>query len=359
MNCKKSMMKKAALIFTVISCFWGSQAYSLSHQNYTLDVYHSNVLSAEEIDKQFSNELSKIADIISKVKSQSSSKEIDRLKEPLNKVMTGIQAMGEFPYLSISPIIYSGSNVINMTVDVVDKSDALRLQGFKPKPTDVVDDPNHLIESWLTYDKAGFEKFLQTKKAPKVTACNAFHCSYGFDDPSMKKYGIMFDRDVPKYKNELIAVLENDKDEAKRGAAAYLLAHLKDGNEVIKILVPSMRDPSSHVRNNAMRVLAQTMIKMNKSDFPVDEVIRALRYPSAVDRNKALYIITSLITQPRYAEYIKNHAVPDLLDELRLDQPNGHDIAYTILKSISHKKYGERDYAAWESWAKKNCAATG
>ena len=38
---------------------------------------------------------------------------------------------------------------------------------------------------------------------------------------------------------------------------------------------------------------------------------------------------------------------------LRLLQPNNHDHAYFILKTISGKEFGDRDYDAWAQWLKQ------
>jgi len=35
---------------------------------------------------------------------------------------------------------------------------------------------------------------------------------------------------------------------------------------------------------------------------------------------------------------------------LRLRQPNNHDFAHSILKQISGRSFGDREYAAWEAW---------
>jgi hypothetical protein len=39
---------------------------------------------------------------------------------------------------------------------------------------------------------------------------------------------------------------------------------------------------------------------------------------------------------------------------LRLSQPNNHDFAYKILRTVSGKDYKARDYAAWEKWLEEN-----
>jgi hypothetical protein len=109
-----------------------------------------------------------------------------------------------------------------------------------------------------------------------------------------------------------------------------------------------MRDADSGVRNNVMRVLGMTLYKMTQADFPIQTAIDTLDYPHISDRNKGLFILQALVLQPRYAKYVLQHAGPQLMDELRMSQKNVHDQSYDILKRISGRNFGERDYKAWE-----------
>jgi len=86
-------------------------------------------------------------------------------------------------------------------------------------------------------------------------------------------------------------------------------------------------------------------------EYPVKDLIAALEFPSAEDRNKSAYVLVSLVKSPRYRTAIDKEAVPSLLKLLRLRQANNHDPAYEILKELSGKTFGDRDYKDWESWA--------
>jgi hypothetical protein len=270
-------------------------------------------------------------------------------------VMDGLQKSGQFSYIRLSPIVYPNNTRIGFTVDVVDKGDERRMQGFLPKPTQNLPDPKHLVQSWKDYEKYGFKVFFSTKRVMSSEHCPAFHCIFGFDDPAVKHYGVQFNRDVPIYKNELITILRQDKDESKRGAAAYLLAHLKNANEVADALTPSMRDSSSLVRNNVMRVFAEMATKVKLNNFPVDDAIRALSYPSETDRNKALFMLDSITAIPKYAAYVKRKGCQGVLNQYRLIQPNLHDTAYKVLMNMSGEHYPIDDYTAWEQWASQHC----
>jgi hypothetical protein len=340
-------------ISVVTACH--AAAVGVTHKNYTLDVFKSSQVTAEEIDQKYGKQLDKIASAMLHSTGMASV-QTEEMSKLFETVMTGIHDSGNFVYLGLSPITYPGGDKIGFTVDIVDKKDKDRLDGFHAKPTGDLPDPNHLIASWIQYDAYGFDKFYRTKANPDYKNCPAFHCSFGFDDPALRPYGKKFNAEVPIYKNQLIAILHNDKNDIKRSAAAYLLAHLKNGNEIIEILTPSIRDASSEVRNSTLRVLAQTVLKVPNPDFPAQEVVRALRFPATVDRNKALYLMESLATHPQYARYFREHACFDLLAQLLLLQPNLHDNAYNVLRIISHKQYGSTDYQAWQNWAASSCA---
>jgi hypothetical protein len=354
---KFSGIQLSASLIILMSGFVNCHAALLGvvHDNYTLDVFRTSQITAEQIDKKFTKEFTTVASVMLSPIGVEDMQKDKTFNNSITTIMTGIQGSGKYAYVGLSPITYPGGKKISFTVDIVDPKEKSRMAGMLPKPKGSPADPQHLIANWMKYDKYSFDTFYRTKKAIPFKSCPAFHCSFGFDDPKLKPYGDKFNAEVPKYKEELVAVLRTDKEENKRGAAAYLLAHLKNGNEVIQILVPSIRDSSSQVRNSVMRVLAQTVLKVEDNNFPVDEIIRALRFPATVDRNKALYVLESLSTKPFYANYIKTHACYELIDQLMLIQPNLHSNAYGVLKKVSQKNYSETDITVWQDWAAKTC----
>lgn len=329
--------------------------YGFIHDNYTLDVYRSRQISAEMVDSIYHQELKKIASIMLNVKSMPTPDNRMGLDVLFDKVMGGLYKSGHFSYLGLSPITYPGGSRIGFTVDVVDAADKRRMENFIPKPVGSFADPDHLIASWQRYEKYGFDYFMRTKKAITFKHCSAFHCIFGFERPELKAYELKFNSAVPKYKNDLIAILRNDKDEQKRGAAAYLLAHLKDGHEIVAILSPSIRDSSSYVRNNVMRVIAQTSTKAPEANFPLDNIIAALTYPTATDRNKAIYVLEMLTRHPKIATYVKQHGCHELMDQYKTVQLNLHNEAYNVLVNISAKHFPVDDYRSWIKWEKNHC----
>jgi hypothetical protein len=63
-----------------------------------------------------------------------------------------------------------------------------------------------------------------------------------------------------------------------------------------------------------------------------------------------LATIDGLATRPENKNIHIREAGPKLIEILKLLQPNNHDFAYAILKKISGKDFGERNYEAWGRW---------
>ena len=132
-----------------------------------------------------------------------------------------------------------------------------------------------------------------------------------------------------------------------------LLAYMHDGAKLAKLLVPAFRDPSSLVRNDAMRVIADMARHHPEVEVPLDPVLDALDYPATTDRNKAAAILTGLLEREHSTvdrRRVIERAGATLLAMLRLRQPNNHDFAFRILEAVSGEHYDERDYAAWDAW---------
>lgn len=317
-----------------------------------VDMYRSRQVSLETIhqNKVLMNKLNDFADILLSPKSLTSEENIKKAETIFTSVSLEISKLGDFKMASLSPLMYPDSKTVYFTIDLVDKADQARLDKFMKAPAKTLADPEHLIDAWKKYEKTGEKLFMLSKSMIKYKSCPAFHCVYGFEHPELKKYLPLFDLHVERNKSQLTQILKQDKNAEKRSAAAYLLSHIRNGRELIELLTPSMRDVDGGVRNAVMRVLAQALIKVKTSDFPVQDLIDTLDYPHLTDRNKGLYIMQTLVREPKYAKYISQHARPQLLQQLKMTQKNVHDQAYDILKQISGKNFAERDYRSWELW---------
>ncbi len=316
-----------------------------------IDVYRTDKITPEIIRNRFSDDLETVAKIFSGsfiLPAQSGQKELEKLG---HKIKSGLKNMGDFAYIQGSFTKSAGSKDVYLVLDVVDKKDSNRLANFLPKPSQNFPDPDNLITLWQGYLQTGYMKVINEKK-PMLSykKCPAYYCFFGFEAPEFKKYQSIFATLVPKNKEKLIEILREDRNAENRADAAVLLAHIKDGNELIKTLLPAMRDSSAKVRSNVMAVLGYALMQFKTLDFPVQNAIDALDYPDAEDRKQALWLLSAISLQPRYAQYIKEHAKGQLITQLKMQKPEIHNSAYQILKQISGDKFGNRDYTAWENW---------
>jgi hypothetical protein len=328
-----------------------TNTYANSKYITIVDIYGTKSITADKLQTEYASEFQIIADAMMSPHTLDA-KVPDALGTAYMKIIEGIKAKNKFAYVTLTPVIYPNeTHKAYITVDVVEEKQRSRLNVFLQQPSNQFHDPDGLIHAWNKYSNEQFNHFLKTRQLMTPTTCPVFHCVFGFEG-KYKKYQTLFDTKVAKNKQTLISMLSDDKDEDHRASAAFLLAHIKDGNELIKVLTPSIRDSNSDVRNNAVRVLAATLEKLKTADFPVSEAVAALNFPNDTDRNKALYLLLALAQQPRYASYITSHAGDLLLANLAMSQPNLHDVAYHVLQKISGKNYGERDYVSWKSWLK-------
>jgi len=346
----KKLKNTTIFLAPILYLFPGCQVMAETQPNYTIDIYRTKQITVEMIKARFGKDMQSLSEIMISQDSMSSPENMRLVSNIFERTISGLNEMGEFAYINISPTMYPQDKIIHISFDIVDKTDEQRLNVFLKKPSKSFHDPDQLIFKMLEYEKMGHALFYKDKKPPTFKVCPAFHCLFGFDHPALQSYKALFNTKVPKNKSRLIAILREDKDENRRAAAAFLMAHIHDGNELIKILSPSIYDSSNIVRNNVMRVIAETTSKVEIKDFPIDDVIRALDFPAASDRNKALFLIFSVIKQLGYESYVIQHAGKYLIEELKLLQPNAHDFAYSILKEVSGENYDKRDYKAWEKW---------
>lgn len=317
----------------------------------TLDIYKTKQLAGVSVQNLYGREIKKLSEILYSKSNLYCEQNRNQFILLTDKIIDDIKKRGQFAYTGLTIIRYPGETQPHFTIDVVDLADKQRMIEFLPPPSKNIADVDHLIKNWLEYENIGFSIFYHDNKPPSFYNCPAHHCLFGFDDKRLCKYADIFNHLVPKNKNTLLKILREDKNPKKRAAAAYLLAHIEDSRELIQWLLPSIFDSNSVVRNNTMRVIGATLAKDKYIDFPMDVLFKALDFPDTKDRNKALYILSTLVEREQYANDVKRHGLDLLLEELKLLQPDLHDLAYLILKKLSGKAYADRDYRSWQQWA--------
>ena len=306
-----------------------------------IDLFGTDQITPDEIERRFGADIRRLAVGKNDPESARLGPEIER----------EIHAMGDFAWVNLSfTTDYSPDATIYVSIDVVDEADRDQRLSFAEEPAEALKDPAGLVAAMSEYLDVGFELLGAGEIDGGRVDCPAFHCLFGYEHPSLSAYGERFVAEVPVHRAELEALLQRSGDSDERAQAAFLLAHIADGDALVRLLVPAIRDPDGLVRNNAMRVLMDIAHHHPEIEIPLEPVLLALQFPTAKDRNKASAILAALADRPEHHDAIVRGAGPVLLEMLELQQPNNHDNAYRILEKVSGEEFGERDYAAWRDW---------
>lgn len=338
------------ILFFLLSSIFSTSVADIKHNRIITEVYGTDQVTADRVLKRYGHDLKKYGDLKEKSDGNSDNTALNKTFLMEEKLKKELMRGEKFGYVQPSLVRYRDNQTAYLTIDVVDKKDKQRLSHFLPRPTGNSPDPDHLIRDWTKYENTAI-KIENTGRLQRPDHCPVWHCIWGYDHPALKNYGEHFTTVVPKNQTKLLNVLRYDRSPPKRAAAAYLLAHLKDGQVLVKILSPFMFDPDAMVRNNVMRVIAMTAEKIPLNDFSISQAILASTLPATTDRNKSLYIILALLNNPKNIRPVQQKMTVDLLNMLKMQQPIVHRPAWEILKKISGRRYGERDYHAFETWA--------
>jgi len=314
----------------------------------SVDVYGTNLFSGDEVAREYKADVDAIAAAFATFPSNS-----ELAGRSMQRIESALKSRAEFAYFNIG-VTFSPppDNGLYLMIDVVEKKDAARRMPFHAEPAKEQTDPGGLIAKWAEYQEKVFQ--LMFSGTPLlVTKCPVLHCLAPFDIPEFAPYLPIFNSGARLHEKDLYEIVKSDKNSDHRAMALFLLAHTNNAKKLLPVLGFAIHDPSDNVRNNAMRVMMTIAQSDPNREYPVKEVITALEFPSADDRNKSAYVLATLVKSRRYRDTINQQAVPALLKLLRLRQANNHDPAYEILKDLSGENFGDRDYTAWESWAAK------
>jgi len=280
--------------------------------------------------------------------------------ERLEQAGDRLRAKFGFAFVEVSPINYFAgpeAGKTYVTIDLVDVGDEARLR-FKPDPTGKSEDPTGLIAAFDAYNERAW-KLLRAGELKKTGQCKGgFHCALGFGHPDLEPREDRFITDVPKHFATLRTALVSDSDGKHRATAAYLLAYGTDRDEVMAALLPAIRDSSSVVRNNVMRVLLMLQQKAPADVLPLEPFLEAMSFPLTSDRNKAAFALHELVKRnpDRYRTRVIEAIGDQLVTMTGMTQPNNRDPAVMILEVLSGEKHGN-DPAAWRAWVDGQRAA--
>jgi len=331
-----NIYKKVITLFLIITCTI-STSFA---QEYGITVFGSDLISKDEIIKNYSDELQILKGLYSSDRDKYDTKKVDLEKE--------LMTLGDFAYANIR-LFKSYTDNYDFIIDFVETKEARIRLNYRKIDTQHFDDTDGLIAKWMEYEDLSYQLFQDGEI--KDYSCPVIHCIWSFNHPKLKPYLDFINEYAPRYKNTLIKILNTSGSSSQRASAAFLLAHSEMNNEdLLKILMPSIRDEESSVRNNSMRVIYYMARAFPNMEFNIPEIIDALDFPSFTDRNKALVILRSLPLNNLKKEDSKR--LIDILVEI-LEKKDAHNYknAHTVIKKLSQKDYAVDDIKSWENWA--------
>jgi hypothetical protein len=240
-----------------------------------------------------------------------------------------------------------------LTVDLVDAEDAHRLR-FLPEPSGHPADPEGLVARWREYEDKAWKLLRAGELQLAKAQCRIVHCSLGFGHPTLEGDEPGFVEKVPAHLDALARVLREDADAKNRAAAAFLLAYAPEPASTIARLRPSIRDPSSLVRNNVLRVMGALQKSADRPLLALPVVLDALAMPETTDRNKALSLLKGLLEKLGPEELASQRGPllrqlgPQLVALTALRQPINRDPALAILQRLSGEAHDTPE--AWRAW---------
>lgn len=279
------------------------------------------------------------------------------------RLIKSIRDQGKFGFVDLQTVYYPNDNNSYTTLEIVDHPRSKRMRyvslisqnRFLGLLNTIRNQmmalyQRDLIAKMLQYQTWVMQLLLTHQLDNDSEECPVYHCIASFHDPRLQPYLTVFQRGAITEKLMIINTLRQDKNPRRRSAAALLVGHFQDPKEIISLLSMGVEDSDSEVRNNVLRVMATTLYKAHLSQMDSGPFIRLLDSPYVTDRNKALSILIMLAEDPNAQAQILQQGGAHLVDLLRLTQPDNHDLAYTLLRKVSHQNFGELQFEKWSKW---------
>lgn len=338
-------MKRILVLILTLICSFTIEAKNI------VDIYGLDAKKSDEIIKKYANKVAVIEGLLlNRRRGKHNNIDLDKLLLKKKSLLNEIKKEGGFLYVDFNTIFYPGNKNQYTTIEVVQKDQPERLRYINTEYAKNYKLKADLINQMIAFSNLEFQLMINNQLNLKDISCPVYHCISGFHHPKLKPYLEIFNTGVIKEKTLIINTLNGDPDPSRRAAAAFLLGHFKDPNEIISLLMRHVNDRDSGVRNNVIRVIAATIFKAKIDHINVLPFLDLLDSPETTDRNKALGVLAKAVESQDGKKIIIQKGGEKLLTILKLKQPNNHDIAYLILKKISGKDFGDNNIAAWKKW---------
>lgn len=133
-----------------------------------------------------------------------------------------------------------------------------------------------------------------------------------YRDPEMHAIVEKLRRLAPPHREDLVCVIAEDADPARRARAAWLLNWAGDEAKSIAEVHAYLDDPSGLVRNDVSRFMLHYLEKVEDEEVlrgVIDSLARQLERPGHGDRNKAVYALAAVLeAHPDTAPYMRERA---------------------------------------------------
>lgn len=314
-----------------------------------IQVYGSDDVSPEQIRETQGDLIGKFL----RKKALRSKKSRRLAKELREELVSAVREQGGFGWVRLKLVTLglddAGRRPVMILFDVIEKRDMATRFPFRSEPVGEVDDVSGLIELWRGYAKRGRDAERAGEDVERLD-CQAFYCIEGISDSEAERLDDEFSDRVPKYRDLLVRIMQEDKDPERRAIALYLLTYLRVGAEVSRVVSRALLDPSPRVRDAAFDVFNDIAVEHREVPVPIHEIARAMDFPYPEDRLHALAVMLSLADHDDYRDFLLHSASKRIVKHLRLKNPSTQEMAHTVLTLLSGESYGSRDYDAWEKW---------
>ncbi|OGV25728.1 MAG: hypothetical protein A3F18_01485 [Legionellales bacterium RIFCSPHIGHO2_12_FULL_37_14] len=315
--------------------------YSYCFAEANVDLFGDDSAKGEEVLREYATHLAKLVDkkwkMEEKYQFNLPEKVQAKLQKERAKMCSLIKNKGNYLYVDFETVYYPDENTHYTTIEVIKKEEKHRLKWLKdqeaePKPQL---EKNDLITAMQNYIKKGMELMLNHELDVNSIQCTGYHCLFGFENPQLKPYKEQFSQGVITDKFLIIQTLAQDKDKARRAASVFLVGEFTNPHEILATLLPYVKDKDEEVRNNAMRVIANTMHKSGYKKVDIMPFIELLDSPYESDRNKALFVLLEAASLTKQNLAIRLLAEDKLKQLAKLTQPNNKLFAQQILAKLT------------------------
>lgn len=317
-----------------------------------VDAYRSTVLTSEKVRLLYGERLREFVALHNQRRPVAKQK-AEALRKKLEREAASSPGIAHVE-LTVSEYFTSVDHAMYATFDVVDEVDRGRL-AFAPVPRRAIADPDGLLSAWKRYYDLGSALSRRGQMSVDRPDCPGFYCLWGGPTPELDALQKKFLAGAAAKESQLRTVLSHEADGDKRAAVLFVLSYGPRGEKVVEFCLGALRDSSSAVRGAGLQILADVVNHRKDLRVDVEKILPLLDDPVGVVRGKTMGLLVPMIDDAAQREKMFASA-PRLVDLLKLQQPDNHSLAFTVLGLLSRKSFDRRDYASWESWADKAAA---